>query len=185
MARQGRAGWMAAVAAVVGMILAGSAFAAPARGEGGRGKNAAGAAGERGGAKGALREPGGHLRALREELDLTPEQKQQIAKILKGCKDALVAAVKDVHAKRQALREAIRADQVDEQKIRDAADALGKSVANAAVLRAQCRHEIFAVLTPEQRTKIEDAVKAAEKRMDEAVDKIGTFMHDSLAEPGD
>ena len=169
---------MAAAAAVVGLVLAGSALA----GEGGPAKPAA--AGQRGELRGAGKEAGGRLHGLREELNLTPEQKQQIGKILKEQKDGIVAAAKDLHAKRQALREAIRAEQVDEQKIRAAADALGKSIANAAVLRAQCRHEIYAVLTPEQRAKLDKAAEEAEKRADEAADRVGGFVHDAVAEPG-
>jgi len=107
---------------------------------------------------------GGRLRARAKELDLTDEQKAEIREIVKSHAEEIKAAKEAVEAKRQALRDLVRADKVDESAIRKAADELGTAIGNGAVLRAKVRAEIREVLTEEQRAKADEMQAEPRKR---------------------
>ena len=96
----------------------------------------------------------GRGKALKEELNLSAEQRGQIKEILKAHKDEITAAAKEVVGKRRALRDAVTAGAPEESAIRTAATDLGKAVGDAAVLAAKIRGEVAKVLTPEQMEKI-------------------------------
>jgi len=66
---------------------------------------------------------------------------------------------------RKALQEAIAADTTDEAAIREKAAEVGAVEADAAVLQARIRTEIFALLTPEQVKKAKDLRAEMENRM--------------------
>jgi len=85
--------------------------------------------------------------ALWAKLDLTDDQREEIALILVARKDEIANAAKPVVAKHRALRDAIQADEIDEEAIRAAAKALGEALADAAVLAAKIRAEVAEVLT--------------------------------------
>jgi len=107
---------------------------------------------------------GGRRRALAEKLELTDEQKASIREIVKGYADEIEAAREEVSEKRQAMRNLVRADEVDERAIRKAGVDLGAAIANAAVLRANIHSEIREVLTEEQREKADELLDDVQKR---------------------
>lgn len=113
------------------------------------------------------------LRQLRSDLDLTPEQKRDIAGILQDDRDEIVDAVQNLHDKRKTLMRAIRADDVDERAIRRAARDLTPAVADASVLRAQVRHRTREVLTADQRDRVDDAIDEIEQMWDKAIEELG------------
>ncbi len=98
----------------------------------------------------------GRWMVLRSQLDLTSDQKHQIATILQAHKAEIVQVVQPVVEKRCALREAVIAPVPDEKAIRAAADDLGKSIGDAAVLASKIRQQIAPILTDEQRHDISD-----------------------------
>ena len=68
---------------------------------------------------------------------------------------------------RKALHDAIAADAFDEAAIRAAAGAVAALDADAAVLQARIRAEIFGILTPEQVKKAKELRTEMENRMKE------------------
>ncbi|MBI4579273.1 MAG: Spy/CpxP family protein refolding chaperone [Planctomycetes bacterium] len=94
------------------------------------------------------------LVALRAELNLTEDQRGQIKEIVRGHKDEIVPAVKDLAAKRRALRDTVLAEEPTEEAIRAAATELGKSIGDAAVLASKVAGEVKPVLTDEQKETI-------------------------------
>jgi Spy/CpxP family protein refolding chaperone len=116
----------------------------------------------------------GRWMVLRSQLDLTGEQKQQIADILQAHKSEIVRAVQPVVEKRRALREAVIAPVPDEKAIRAAADDLGKSIGDAVVLASKIRQQIAPILTDEQRHNITDF----RTQSDAAIDKFFAKMAD-------
>ena len=94
-------------------------------------------------------------KALRTDLKLTDEQKQEIGLILLENKDAIAEVAKPVVEKKRALRQAVWAEKTDEKAIRAASEDLGKAIADAAVLAARVRAEAVEVLTDEQLKLIE------------------------------
>jgi Spy/CpxP family protein refolding chaperone len=116
----------------------------------------------------------GRWMVLRSQLDLTSQQKQRIATILQSHKSEIVQAVQPVVQKRRALREAVIAPVPDEKAIRAAADDLGKSIGDAAVLASHIRQQIAPILTDEQKHEIGDF----RSQSDAAVDKFFAKMAD-------
>ena len=98
----------------------------------------------------------GRWMVLRSQLDLSGDQKQQIADILKSHKQEIVQAVQPVVEKRRALREAVLAANPDEKAIRADADNLGHAIGDAAVLASQIKQQISPILTDQQRQQLGD-----------------------------
>lgn len=90
-------------------------------------------------------------------LDLTEAQRDKIFEIRHAAAPALREKGKAAFEARKALREATRAEQFDEAKVRGAAERLAKAEADVVVERARVRQQVLSVLTPEQRAKLEQA----------------------------
>ncbi len=165
MTRYGKMGLAAAllVTLISGTMCVSAAEDAPRRG--GRVQRRREQAGEPAAEDAARRgRHGGRRRAMAKKLDLTDEQKASIREIVKRYADELKAARGEVSEKRQAMRDLVRADAVDEKAIRKAAADLGAAIANAAVLRANIHSEIREVLTEEQREKADELRDEGQKR---------------------
>ena len=124
---------------LAGLLVASSvAFALPAEAN-------------RGPGSGAHHEMHGGMRMLRG-LDLTAEQREQARKIFEEQSGAFRANAEAARAAHEALRKAAVDPNAD---VRALADAVGKAHANAAVLRVETLRRVAALLTPEQRQKLE------------------------------
>jgi Spy/CpxP family protein refolding chaperone len=99
---------------------------------------------------------GGDMMMRLRGLNLTEQQRDQIFKIHHEAVPAMREQMKQVEKARTELRRVAMADKFDEAKARQAADAQAKAVAAMAVMRAQNMNRVRAVLTPEQRQKIDD-----------------------------
>jgi protein CpxP len=101
---------------------------------------------------------GGHggARMLRN-LELTEAQRDQIFKIRHEQAPAARERMKAARAAQNALRQAARDPNADGARIRQLADAVGKAHADAAVARVESQRKVLAVLTPEQRSKLEQS----------------------------
>jgi periplasmic protein CpxP/Spy len=97
---------------------------------------------------------GGEMRGLRA-LDLTEAQRDQIFKIHHDQAPAFRDQMKKLRASRQDLQKLARADKFDQAAVRRAADAQGKALSDLAVMRAQTASQVRQVLTPEQRSKLD------------------------------
>ena len=108
---------------------------------------------------------GGHgeMRALRG-LDLTEAQRDQIFKIHHDQAPAFRDQMKKVRASREELQKLARADKFDQAAVRRAADTQAKAISDMAVMRVQAANQVRQVLTPEQRTKLDQARQEREKR---------------------
>ena len=105
--------------------------------------------------EGMHREQGGgamrHMRAL----GLSEAQQDQIFKIRHDAQPAMREQMKQVHKAREELRQVAMADKFDESRARQAADAQAKALSTMAVLRAQNMNRVRQVLTPDQRSKMD------------------------------
>ncbi|MGB6045070.1 MAG: periplasmic heavy metal sensor [Pirellulales bacterium] len=95
----------------------------------------------------------GRAMVLRSELDMTTEQREQIRTILTSHRNEIKTSVKPVVQQRRKLRDAVTAQEPDEQQIRAAADALGKSIGDAAITMSKIAAELREVLTEDQLEK--------------------------------
>jgi Spy/CpxP family protein refolding chaperone len=134
---------------LAGLLLASSvAFALPAHAH-------------RGGMDGAGG-PGG-MRMLRQ-LDLTQEQRDQAFRIFHEQAPAFRERAQAARAAQDALRKAALDASADAGRIRQLADEVGKAHAEMAVMRAETVRRVTALLTPEQRQKLEQAGEARRGR---------------------
>ena len=100
------------------------------------------------------RHGGDEMRGLRA-LDLTEAQRDQIFKIRHDQAPAFRDQMKKVRASHEELQKLALADKFDPAAVRRAADTQAKAMSELAVMRAQTTNRVRAVLTPEQRTKLD------------------------------
>ena len=105
------------------------------------------------------RGPHGHgdmLEHMARELNLTDAQKQQV----KGVMEATESSAQGIHAKMEEIHKQIEAatanGQFDETQVRTLANQQAQIQADMMVEHLRAKSKIFAVLTPEQRTKAEE-----------------------------
>ena len=115
----------------------------------------------RGEMDGGLR--GGGLRGLRG-LELTEAQREQVRAIFKEQGPALRERMDIVRNAHQELRAASLQPNFDSARVRQLADNAARAMADAAVLRAEAMSKVVALLTPEQRSKLEERRKRFEER---------------------
>lgn len=133
---------LALAAAIVAAPLAATAASGPQAQWGGHMSQKAG------------HEDGRHGDRWLRGLDLSQAQQDQIFKIRHDQEQAVYDQRKALKEAARNLRELTQADSFDQAKAKQAADALGQAEAQLALLRAQTRAQIRAVLTPEQRQKL-------------------------------
>lgn len=110
--------------------------------------------GERGGAPGQQERMTGGGK-LFEQLNLTEDQQAEIASIRESYRSLFDEQFQAVKAARDALRQAIEAEQFDETAIRQAAKQKAAAEEELAVLQGSMRSEIRSVLTAEQIEQME------------------------------
>ena len=108
---------------------------------------------------------GGMFGLPMRELGLTDAQREQVRAIMESHRDEQRAIGERMQAARKSLHETIAADVFDEGVIRAKAGEIGAVEADAAVLQAKIRGEVFALLTPEQVKKAKELRSEMENRM--------------------
>ena len=92
-----------------------------------------------------------HLRGL----DLSEAQRDQVFRIFHEQAPAVHEQMKQAHSARQELMKLAAAERFDEGRARQIADTQAKAIATLAVMRAQTTHRVREILTPEQRTRMD------------------------------
>ena len=105
---------------------------------------------------------GGRFMAEFEQLNLTADQSQQIASIVKTNREAMKAAAKQWQETREALNRQIQAGPFDEQSVRAACKKAAAAGEEAAVQRAKINGQIRAVLTSDQQAAL-DKIRADDR----------------------
>jgi Spy/CpxP family protein refolding chaperone len=145
---------------MAGVIVAAALVAAAGIGLGAQGGPPQGPggpafAGRRGGGPGGPMRgrPGGPGAAIDlplAQLNLTAQQRDQVKSIVDSHQDEMKALGDREMAAREALQQAITADTVDDNAIRQKSADLAAVEADTAVLRAHVRAEVWQLLTPDQ-----------------------------------
>ena len=97
---------------------------------------------------------GGGGRRIFRGLDLTKEQKERIAEIMKSNREELKHAAEPLKEARKKLMGITHLDAFDEQAIRKACKTLAIYTEEMAVIRARAMAKAKTVLTPEQKEKL-------------------------------
>jgi protein CpxP len=88
-------------------------------------------------------------------LDLTQAQRDQVFQIFHDQEPAVHEQMKQVRQARADLTKLAAADNFDEARARQAADAQAKALSTLAVMHAQTMNHVRAILTPEQRAQLD------------------------------
>jgi Spy/CpxP family protein refolding chaperone len=99
---------------------------------------------------------GGHHPMMQlRALGLTEAQRDQVFKIFHEQMPAMHAQMKQVRRSREELRKLASSERFDEARAHQVADVQAKAIAAMAVMRAQTMYRIREILTPEQRTRMD------------------------------
>jgi len=120
---------------------------------------------------------GGMLHAL-ASLDLTDDQKGRIKAILETSRPTIEPLVDALAQSKRALSDAVHAPAFDEQAIRAAASATAKSEGDLAVERARVGTKVRALLTPEQRDRLDARRQEFQQRMEDHMNGARSRWHD-------
>jgi Spy/CpxP family protein refolding chaperone len=102
-----------------------------------------------------MRGGGEGMRFLRR-LDLTEAQREQVKKIFEEQAPNMRSRMEAARTAQQELRALAMSPNFDSGRARELADTAAKAHADAAVMRAEGMSKVFALLTPEQRTRLEE-----------------------------
>jgi len=101
-----------------------------------------------------------------QALNLTDAQREQVRAIMQGHHAEGRALAEKAGVALEALRKATD-DTVDEGAAAQHGQAVGAVIAEAAVLRAKVRAEVFAILTPEQQAEANKLQAQRQQRMEQ------------------
>lgn len=88
-----------------------------------------------------------------KDLNLRDAQQAQVQQIMDKQQPLREAKWKEMRESRQALHEAARGDKYDSAKVRELAGKQAQLQAEMTVLRIETMHQVYALLTPEQKQK--------------------------------
>lgn len=109
------------------------------------------------------------LKLLSEELGLTEDQRAAIKDLIKNHRQEIKPLVKALIVQKRALLEIALAENPNPAAIRQAADELGKAIAEAAVLGSSLAQKAQSILTPEQVNRLREMRQNRQKAFDEAL----------------
>ena len=115
-----------------------------------------------------LGSPLGRLRAIAPRLGLSDAQKGQIKGIVQSHRDEWKALADRAASARNALSDAMKADTIDDNVIRQRSADVAAVRADMAVAFAHARTEIVQVLTPDQQAQLKTIESQMTPRLDQA-----------------
>ena len=98
----------------------------------------------------------GHHHDFFEQLNLSEAQKKEIKAIREAARPNVKPLIKQLKAGREELMALRKTGKFDEAKVRAIAETQAKTLANMIVERESVLYKIRAVLTPEQRAKLDN-----------------------------
>lgn len=93
---------------------------------------------------------------MKKRLNLSDEQAKQVRAIRDSYSPKRTELAKKTKQNRQQLREAMRADTINQDKVKELAQTMGDLKTDKIILRAKMRTEIHKVLSKEQREKMKN-----------------------------
>src|SRR5215470_233944 len=105
------------------------------------------------------------LHFFTDYLDLTDAQQAQVKDILAKEKPAMEPLLEQMTKSHQQIRELTMSGTFDEGKVRALATAQAQTMTEVIVQKARIESEMIQVLTPEQKTKLNEFMTKHEQRM--------------------
>jgi len=117
-----------------------------------------------------------HFDHIASWLALSDFQKTEVKRVVRSHGDEILSQLQSQIDMREALGEVIMAGTVDEELIRQRAEALGRVEAEGALLRARIHSEIWPILNDEQRAKIASFHQMMEHKHDMLLSSVQEFL---------
>jgi Spy/CpxP family protein refolding chaperone len=117
------------------------------------------------------------------DLDLSEAQRQQIGAVVAKAREDTRPQVERLRQATEARRKALAVMPVDENQIRSTTQALTVAQTDLAIARARVQSDIFALLTPDQQTKVTEARQRRESRMAERRSRTETRRQQRQQQP--
>jgi hypothetical protein len=105
------------------------------------------------------------LSALSQELNFTQDQLNRLQTVLSQHQQHITRHASNVWEKRVALRDAVLADQPNEQMIRQASQNLGQAIGDFSVFAAGLKTQVAPIFTEQQRMAMRRYLESSEKDM--------------------
>jgi periplasmic protein CpxP/Spy len=118
------------------------------------------------------RGPMGILGPALRALNLTDEQREQVKGIMQSHRADFKQVGDKIRAARDGMGALVDADTLDEAAIRAKSLEVASAEADAAILNARVRAEVYALLTPEQLDKAKELKDAMKYRRQQMGDKM-------------
>lgn len=125
--------------------------------------------------------PGAMARHIAKQLDLTPQQIQDIRGIFKTHQQELQTELTGIEQARTHLFDTIHGDTYDEAAIRTASATVAQAETQLNVTRGKMVSEVRAVLTPEQQTKATELLAHVREHGHGFMDHLRAHLADPLA----
>ena len=93
---------------------------------------------------------------LADDLDLSDAQRSDVDRLMSQARDAARPLVRRMVEQHRAMRALTESDQFDEATVRTQAQQGSAAMVDLAVLHARTMHDLRALLTPEQRSKLDE-----------------------------
>jgi periplasmic protein CpxP/Spy len=107
---------------------------------------------------------GEHIKKLVESLKLDPSQQAKIKTIKDQTKDKLKDTWEKMKALRQQTQEIVQADTLDESKLDNLVNQKKELIGTLIKAKITAKHQIYELLTPEQKTKFQELMKQWEEK---------------------
>ena len=105
-------------------------------------------------------------------LDLTEAQREQVRQLTEQNREQTRTLLDRLQTAQEARRKAVEAIPFSEPQIRAAAQALAEVEAELAVQRARLQADVYALLTPEQQTRLQTMRAERDARMKARMDRF-------------
>ncbi|HEY2737089.1 MAG TPA: Spy/CpxP family protein refolding chaperone [Thermoanaerobaculia bacterium] len=125
--------------------------------------------------------PGAMVRHIAKQLDLTPQQIQDIRGIFKTHQQELQTELTGVEQARTQLFDSIHGETYDEAAIRSASACVAQAETQLNVTRGKMVSEVRAVLTPDQQTKATELLAKVREHGHGFMDHLRAHLADPLA----
>ncbi|HKD92047.1 MAG TPA: Spy/CpxP family protein refolding chaperone [Terriglobales bacterium] len=135
-------------------------------------------------AKRAGHEHGVFGQRMAQQLGLSDAQQQQIKGILQAERPKMQPLMQELKQERQQMNSLTESGSFNEAAVRSAATKQAQTETDLAVERARVKSQIFAVLTPDQRTKAQEMEKSFAGRRARWGHRKGAGANQSSGTPG-
>ncbi len=122
------------------------------------------------------------------QLDLTDAQKDQLKQMredMRANKGNRTEKMKATQANHQKMQQLLLADKLDEGAVRALAQEMANQQVEKRVSMAQNMHQMYSVLTPEQKTKLQELQSEQQQKCQEKMEKRLRNARTKLKSPSD